>query len=119
LDLASAAFAMLAVGLSDRHLIRGPHMTPESIYWLAFDQILFPSESDAYFCRVCIAVFEMEKASWDDSALLLLRGAGNWYQAKLRLLGLEPSEVSRIVRRCWQHCVRPGASCSATVPASP
>lgn len=103
LDLASAAFAMHAVAWSDRHLTHGPRTTPESVYWRAFDQIFFQSEDDAYFCRVCIAAFELEKASWDEGALLLLKGAGIWYQAHLRQLGLEPAEVSRIVRRCWQQ----------------
>lgn len=105
LDLASAAFAMHALAWSDRYGTHGRRVSPELIFWRAFDQLFLSDEPSEVISDGLVAALTLTDATWTNDTLGTLHRAGRWYRQWLSNLGLDASAVSEAVRRCWR--VRP------------
>ena len=105
LDLASAAFAMHALAWSERYQTHGLRVSPELIFWRAFDRLFLSDEPRNVVDDGLAAALNVIGASWTEETLVTLHRARCWYGRWLSNLGLDVSMVSEIVRRCWQ--VRP------------
>jgi len=105
LDLASAAFAMHALAWTDRYQTHGPRVSPELIFWRAFEQLYLSDEPENVIHDGLVAALQVIDASWTDDTLGTLHRARRWYRRWLSDLGLELGAVAETVRRCWR--VRP------------
>ena len=105
LDLASAAFAMHALAWTDRYQTHGVRVSPELIFWRAFEHLYLSDEPEDVIRDDLVAALEITNASWTDETLGTLRHARHWYRRWLSDLGIDVCVVAETVRRCWR--VRP------------
>lgn len=105
LDLASAAFAMHALAWTERYQTHGARVSPELIFWRAFEQLYLSDEPEDVIKDGLVAALEFIDASWTDDTLGTLHRARRWYRRWLSDLGLDVCMVAETVRRCWR--VRP------------
>ena len=105
LDLASAAFAMHALGWTERYQTHGARVSPELIFWRAFEQLYLSDEPEDVIHDGLVAALQVIDASWTDDTLDTLHRARRWYRRWLSDLGLDICVVAETVRRCWR--VRP------------
>ncbi len=93
LDLATAALAMHALAWSDRYTTFDDLMPDELIYWIAFEEILFTSESlDGDNTEIVRAMLQLD-AEWCVETFSIFNRAREIYQCQLAELGLTATEV--------------------------
>jgi hypothetical protein len=105
LDLVSAAFAMHALAWTERYQTHGARVSPELIFWRAFEQLYLSEEPEEVIHDGLVAALEVIGASWTDDTLGILYRARRWYRRWLSDLGIDICVVAETVRRCWR--VRP------------
>lgn len=102
LDLASAAYAMHAMAWSERYQTHGLRVTPELIFWRAFDLLFLSDEPEDVVHDGLAAALDLIGAAWTEDTLATLHRARRWYRRWLADLGLDVPTVAEAVRRCWR-----------------
>lgn len=102
LDLASAAYAMHALAWSERYQTHGLRVTPELIFWRAFDLLFLSDEPEDVVHDGIAAALDLIGATWTEDTLGTLHRAQRWYRRWLADLGLDVPAVAEAVRRCWR-----------------
>lgn len=93
LDLATAALAMHALAWSDRYTTFDELMPDELIYWIAFEQIFFRSESlDARNTEIIRAMSQLD-AEWNEETFSIFNRAREIYQGELMVFGVTANKV--------------------------
>jgi hypothetical protein len=102
LDLATAALAMLARALTDRHNTLGAVVGPELIFWDAYEMLFFREEErqEAVFDALYRAM-ECSGARCSRGSFDLLISAGTKYKNALFQMGLSSEKILELTSRCW------------------
>lgn len=100
LDLASAGFAMHALAWTERYQTHGVRVSPELIFWRAFEQLYLSDEPEDVIQDGLVAALQVIDASWTDDTLDTLHRARRWYRRWLSDLGINIFVVAETVRRC-------------------
>lgn len=101
LDLVSAALAMKALAWTDRYATFGGRISPEMIYWRAYDAIFFSDESDAVTVNAIAAAFEAHGTDLTEVAADNLYRAREYYWYLMGKLHVDRESLLTLILRCW------------------